>query len=167
MERTSKSFIFIASYAWPFLTPPTSVHPTPSRLMSACTLSIVLLVESPAFQISIGMRLFSQHKAGKANLLRILSCTQSKHHWTYFHWTCFTTWRIRTSASLSPFSSNPFNSAIPIRMPKTQQWSHELANIIIDIAFLNISLRVHIADTNKTLEVVIRTKRGERLMGFM
>ena len=68
----------MASNAHPFFTPPTRVHPTPSWLTSACMLSIKLLVESPAFQTSKGIKLCSQQIAGKTNLLWILSCNQSK-----------------------------------------------------------------------------------------
>ena len=75
--QTFNDLIFIVSKASPFFIPPTRVHFTPSRFTSTWTLSIKLLVESPAFHIANGMWLFSQHITAKANLLRTLSSTQS------------------------------------------------------------------------------------------
>lgn len=75
---TRRVFIFKVSKKWPFVTPPTKVHETPSRLTSACTDSIRLLFASPALQISSGILLFCQHMPSKANPERSLSWIQSR-----------------------------------------------------------------------------------------
>lgn len=61
----------------PFSTPPHRVQEIPSWLTSAWTDSIILVVESAAFQMSKGIKLFSQQTLGNANLARILSANQS------------------------------------------------------------------------------------------
>lgn len=75
--RTTKTCCFRRSKCFPLYIPPTRVHHLPSKLTLAWTTSTILDSLRLACHISKGMKLFSQHIPGKANLEVSLSRTQS------------------------------------------------------------------------------------------
>lgn len=126
-NSTFKVFIFIVSKACPFLIPPTSVHRTPSRFTSAWTLSIKLLLDSPAFpdgqrdEASLPTH-SSEGEFGTNFILypiSIIKEDQCDNNFIGSNHTC---------SPLAPILLNRLEGSVPVWVSNAEKTSHEFAD---------------------------------------